>query len=83
MSRCKSNVSDITSPTWEPSFSKDTAIKTGQSERNIQLSTQRAENLIPEAKSILRGKEITKTEATLLAKEEPTQQKRIIQDRDE
>lgn len=61
----------------KPSFSKDTAIKTGQSERNIQLSTQRAENLIPEAKSILREKEITKTEATLLAKEEPTQQKRI------
>ena len=62
----------------KPSFSEDTATKTGQSKRNIQRSTQRAENLIPEAKSILREKEITQTEATLLAKEEPAQQKRII-----
>ena len=62
----------------KPSFSKDTSDKTGQSERNIQRSTQRAENLIPEAKPILREKDITKTEATTLARQEPEVQKRII-----
>ncbi|HZK43073.1 MAG TPA: MT-A70 family methyltransferase [Syntrophomonadaceae bacterium] len=65
-------------PSGKPTFSKDTATKTGESERNVRRSIQRAREIIPEAKPILKEKEITKTEATELARKTPEEQKKII-----
>lgn len=62
----------------KPTFAKDTAEKTGESERNIQRRTQRAENLIPEAKKIIKERGFTQTDATSLSRKEPKEQKQIV-----
>lgn len=66
-------------PTLEkPSFVTDTSGKTGKSETIIKEGIYRANNLIPQAKEVLKEKNITKTEATKLSREEPEQQKKVI-----
>lgn len=62
----------------KPSFVADTAEKTGRSETVIKEELQIANKVIPEAKPVLKEKEIPKTEAVKLAREEPEAQKKII-----
>jgi N6-adenosine-specific RNA methylase IME4/ParB-like chromosome segregation protein Spo0J len=60
-------------------FTEDTADKLGQSQRNIQMSVARAENIIEEVEDDIKELDITKTEGTILARFEPEQQKKIIE----
>jgi len=62
--------------TEKPSFVTDTSNKTGKSETIIKDSIYRATNLVPEAKQITES--ITKTDATDLARQEPEQQRKVI-----
>lgn len=62
----------------KPSFVKDTAEKTGKSETVIKEELQIAKKVIPEAKEVLKEKQIPKTEAVKLAREEPEIQKKIV-----
>ncbi len=62
----------------KPSFVTDTARKTGRSETVIKEELQIANKIIPEANQILKNKEIPKTEAVKLAREEPEIQKKIV-----
>lgn len=59
-------------------FTKDTADKLGQTQRNIQMSVARAESIIEEVEEDIKELDITKTEGTILARFEPEQQKKII-----
>lgn len=62
----------------KPSFVKDTSNKTGKSETIIKEEILRARNLIPEAKELFREDTLNKTDATILAREEPEQQRKVI-----
>lgn len=64
--------------TDKPSFVTDTAEKTGKSETVIKEELQIAKKVIPEAKEVLKEKQIPKTEAVKLAREEPEIQKKIV-----
>lgn len=67
-------------PTLEkPSFVTDTSNKTGKSETIIKEEIYRAKNLIPESKNVLKEKNINKTEATKLAREEPETQSKVVE----
>ena len=59
-------------------FTEDTADKLGQSQRNIQMSVARAENIIEEIEEDIIELDITKTEGTILSRQEPEQQKKIV-----
>lgn len=61
----------------KPSFVEDTSQKTGLSKSTIEKELQIANKIIPEAKPVLKEKEIPKTEAVKLAREEPEVQKKI------
>lgn len=63
----------------QKTFTEDTADKLGQSQRNIQRSVARAENIIEEVEDDIKELDITKTEGTILARFEPEQQKKIIE----
>lgn len=62
-----------------PSFVEDTAKKTGRSKRAVYELIQIAENVIPEAKQILKEKDMPKTEALALARKKPEEQKAIVE----
>jgi N6-adenosine-specific RNA methylase IME4 len=63
----------------QKTFTEDTSDKLGQSQRNIQRSVARAENIIEEVEDDIKELDITKTEGTILARFEPEQQKKIIE----
>jgi DNA modification methylase len=58
-------------------FAKNTANKTGISDRTIQVEIQIAKNVIPEVKEIIKQNEITKENAIKLARMEAEQQIRV------
>lgn len=62
----------------KPSFVSDTSNRTGKSETVIKEEIKRARDLIPEAKEIIKEHHINKTEATILSREEPEQQRKVI-----
>lgn len=74
-----SKVLNADSALSKPSFVEDTAKKTGVSKRKIQEEIQLSKNLIPEAKQILKEKDMPKTEALALARKKPEEQKLIIE----
>ena len=61
------------------SFAKDTASKTGRSERTVQQEVQIATNIIPELKEVIKGTpmEEKKKDLLKLARMEPEKQKKI------
>ena len=56
------------------SFVQDTAEKTGKSPRTIRQAIQTTKNLTPEAKEIIKGSKITKSDALKLSRLAPEQQ---------
>lgn len=61
-----------------PSFTEDTAEKTGLTQRTIQHDIQIAKNLTDEAKEVVKEKGISKQSALKLARLKPTLQNNII-----
>ena len=61
-----------------PSFVKDTASKTGVSKSKISEEIQISAKVIPEAKQILKERDLPKTEALKLSRQKPEEQKEII-----
>jgi site-specific DNA-methyltransferase (adenine-specific) len=61
------------------SFTGDTANKIGQSKRNVELSVQRGENILPGIMPKLKELDISKTDGTALARIDPEQQVRVIE----
>lgn len=59
-------------------FAEDTALKTGESKRNIERAVQRAINLIPEIKKTAKAMDLPKTEATKIARLEPETQLLLV-----
>ena len=56
------------------SFTQDTADKLGVSPRTVELQIQTAKNLTPEAKEIIKGAKVTKSDALKLSRLAPEQQ---------
>ena len=56
------------------SFTQDTADKLGVSPRTVELQIQTAKNLTPEAKEIIKGTKVTKSDALKLSRLAPDQQ---------
>ena len=56
------------------SFAQDTADKLGVSPRTVELQIQTAKNLTPEAKEIIKGTKVTKSDALKLSRLAPDQQ---------
>ena len=56
------------------SFVQDTADKLGVSPRTVELQIQTAKNLTPEAKEIIKGAKVTKSDALKLSRLPPEQQ---------
>ena len=56
------------------SFVQDTAEKTGKSPRTIRQAIQTTKNLTPEAKEIIKGSKVTKSDALKLSRLAPEQQ---------
>lgn len=66
-------------PSEQKTFSEDTADKLGQSQSNIQKSVARGEKIIEGIEEDIIALDITKTEGTILARQDPEQQKKIIE----
>ena len=62
----------------KPAFVEDTSQKTGASSRAIQVDLQISNKVIPEAKQILKEKDLPKTDALKLARKPKEEQKEII-----
>jgi len=60
------------------SFAENTANKIGASKRTIEQEIQISKSLTPEVKSIIREKDVPKTEALKIARLEPEQQKEAV-----
>jgi N6-adenosine-specific RNA methylase IME4 len=60
-----------------PSFTNDTATKTGVSERTIYAEVQLAHHLIPEVKKVIRSTDIPKRDAVKIARLESDEQKAV------
>jgi len=74
------NVRTDSGSTSKPSFITDTSNKTGKSETVLKESIKRARDLTPEIKEMLKEESITKTEATIISRQEPAQQKEVIEE---
>jgi ParB-like chromosome segregation protein Spo0J len=58
-----------------PTFTQDTALKTNQTPRNVELSVQRAKTFTAEQKEVLKRADVTQTDATKLTRlQEPVRQ---------
>jgi ParB family chromosome partitioning protein len=75
----KQNRNEIISERTKPSFVKDTAEKTGQSERTVEMEIQIAKNLDSEEKRIIKDQDINKTEAIKLARMDPEERKPVVE----
>lgn len=62
----------------KPSFIEDTAKKTGQSKSKIAEEIQISNKVIPEAKELLKEKDLPKTEAILFSRKPAEEQKKIV-----
>jgi len=64
------------------SFTQDTAEKTGESKRTVQLSLQIAQNITPEAKEKIKGTALENKKIALVkvARTEPTKQLEVIEE---
>jgi len=72
------NVTETVSPTSrKSSFSKDTAKKTGFSERTIDQEIQIATEIEPEVQEFIKEKEISKTDALKIARMPKEDQRRV------
>lgn len=60
------------------SFTADTSIKTGTSQRNVQRSIQRANNIVPEIKEALKLLDVSKSEGSIIAHLEPSKQLQVL-----
>jgi hypothetical protein len=69
------DVNEIISPT----FTQDTASKTKQTPRTIELSIQRSKTFTPEQKEVLKRAEIPQTDATRLARLEAPVRQSVIE----
>lgn len=70
--------SEIISLGMIPSFTEDTADKTGESRRNVELAVQRANAFDDDDLDVLRTAEIPKTEATKIARMPEQERKEYI-----
>jgi len=63
----------------QSSFTKDTAKKLNLSERTIEREIQLSRDIKPEVQEFIKEKEIGKSEALLIAREEPEIQQKIVE----
>lgn len=60
-------------------FTEDVAEKVGVNARTIQRSVKRSNDIVEDIKPKLKELDVSKTEGTLIAKQEPTIQKKIVE----
>lgn len=70
-------------PFAQKTFTKDTADKLGQSQSNVQKSVARGEKIINEIEEDIKELDITKTEGTILSRQDADKQKKIIETKKE
>lgn len=77
-SSLKQHRNEIISFREEPAFTDSTAKSFNVSKRTIEQEIQMATNLIPDAKKIIIQKDVSKTDAILIARQSIEKQKKII-----
>lgn len=70
-------------PSEQKTFTEDTANKLGQSQSNVQKSVARGEKIINEIEEDIKELDITKTEGTILSRQDADKQKKIIETKKE